>query len=84
MRQGDSHPEPAGELRKRPDEVLLGETESGQDAFGFVLRILPVVRGVQHCGTWDVLEVLGEIADPQTRAFADPPTVQCLLAQNQS
>src|SRR5256885_15184681 len=89
MRQGDPHPESAGEVRERPDEVFLGETETGEDTFGFVLRVLPAMGGVQRSERGDGIaemffEILREIADPQARALADAPAVHRLLAQNQT
>ena len=85
MRQGDPHPEPAGELCEGPGEVLLGETKARQDAFGLMLRVQAPMRRIQRSGRGcDIaemfLEILREVANPQSRALADTPAVQRLLS----
>src|SRR5439155_14428547 len=50
VREGDPHAKPTGELRERPGEVFLGKPKAGEEAFGFVLRILSAMGGVQYGG----------------------------------
>ena len=82
MRQRDPHAVASGQVLDRSREIGFSETQSGENAFGFMLRVQVSVRGIQHGVPGDGFQFLREIADAQSRAFADGAFVRRFLAKN--
>ena len=82
MGQCDPHAVAARELVHRTRKIRLAESQPGEDAFGFVLRILVTMRGIERRFPGDGLEFLRQIADAQARPLADRAFIRRFLAQD--
>jgi hypothetical protein len=82
MGQCDPHPIATRELVNRTGKICVAESQPGEDAFGFVLRILVAMRRIERRLAGDGFEFLRQIADAKTRPLSYRPFIRRFLAQD--
>ena len=82
MRQGDTHPIAAGQLFDLTAEVDLRKSQPHENTLGLMFGIEIAMGGVQDGLARDGLEFLREVADTETRTFANGSFVRRFFFEN--